>query len=75
MRKFKNVSPLGALELPLVGRVVALGEVIEVTPAQAVHLAGQADWEPADPKPKRRRQDATPDQDDDADGAADEREE
>ncbi|WP_194521971.1 hypothetical protein [Cellulosimicrobium sp. JZ28] len=76
MRKFKNVSPLGALELPLVGRVVAHGEVIEVTPAQAVHLAGQADWEPADPKPKRRRQDAAPDQDDAADGVVDdEREE
>ena len=75
MRKYKNVSPLGALELPLVGRVVAPGEVIEVTPAQAVHLAGQADWEPADPKPKRRRQDAAPDQDD-ADGVVDdEREE
>jgi hypothetical protein len=44
--KFKNVSPLGALELPLVGRVVARGEVVQVTAAQAKHLTGQADWQP-----------------------------
>ena len=46
MAKYKNVSPLGALELPLVGRVVAAGEVIEVSAAQAKHLKGQADWQP-----------------------------
>jgi hypothetical protein len=46
MAKFKNVSPLGALDLPLVGRVVARGEVITVTTAQAKHLKGQADWQP-----------------------------
>ena len=47
MPKFRNVSPLGALELPLVGRVVERGEVISVTAAQAKHLAGQTDvWQP-----------------------------
>lgn len=47
MPKFKNVSPQGALELPLLGRVVAAGEVIEVTPAQAKGLRGQdAIWRP-----------------------------
>lgn len=47
MPKFKNVSPLGDLELPLVGRVVKRDEVIEVTAAQARHLAGQAGtWKP-----------------------------
>lgn len=47
MAKFKNVSPLGALDLALVGRIVGRGEVIEVTAAQAVHLAGQeGTWEP-----------------------------
>lgn len=47
MPKFKNVSPLGALDLPLLGRVVAAGEVIEVTTAQAKHLDGQqAVWQP-----------------------------
>lgn len=44
--KFKNVSPLGALDLPLVGRVVGPGEVIEVSAAQARHLQGQSDWVP-----------------------------
>jgi hypothetical protein len=47
MPKFKNVSPLGALDLPLIGRVVDRGEVIEVTAAQAKHLRGQTDtWKP-----------------------------
>lgn len=47
--KFRNVSPLGALDLALVGRVVAPGEVITVTAAQAVHLAGQdGTWQPVD---------------------------
>lgn len=46
MAKFKNVSPLGALDLPLVGRVVDAGEVLEVTAAQAKHLKGQTDWQP-----------------------------
>lgn len=47
MPKFMNVSPLGALDLPLLGRVVAAGEVIEVTAAQAKHLDGQdAVWRP-----------------------------
>ncbi len=47
MPKYKNTSPLGALELPLIGRVVEHGEVITVTAAQSCHLAGQtAVWEP-----------------------------
>ena len=46
MPKFINASPLGALDLPLLGRVVAPGEVIELTRAQARHLKGQADWKP-----------------------------
>jgi hypothetical protein len=45
--KFKNVSSQGALDLPLIGRVVQPGEVIEVTAEQAKHLAGQdAVWQP-----------------------------
>lgn len=50
MPKFKNVSPLGALDLALVGKVVDPGEVIEVSAAQALHLEGQADWEAVAPK-------------------------
>ena len=53
MAKFKNVSPLGALDLPLVGRVVVTGEVVEVTAAQAVHLAGQSDWQPVGASKKK----------------------
>lgn len=49
MPKFRNVSPLGALDLALVGRVVEPGEVITVTESQAVHLAGQeGTWEPVE---------------------------
>lgn len=59
MPKFKNVSPLGALDLPLVGSAVGRGEVIEVTAAQAVHLAGQDDtWQPV--KGRARGQDQEP---------------
>jgi hypothetical protein len=47
MPKFKNVSPLGALDLPLIGRVVEAGEIIEVTTARAKFLKGQTDtWKP-----------------------------
>lgn len=45
--QFKNVSPQGDLDLPLVGRVIAAGEVFDVTPEQAELLAQQpAVWEP-----------------------------
>lgn len=45
--KFRNVSPQGDLELPLVGRVVAFGEVIDVTKEQARLIQGQTDvWQP-----------------------------
>lgn len=41
MPKLKNVSPYGDLDIPLLGRVVAAGEVFEVTTEQAKHLKGQ----------------------------------
>ena len=44
MQQFKNVSPLGALEVPLLCRIVERDEVIEVTEDQAPLFAGQADW-------------------------------
>lgn len=40
---WRNVSPYGALDIPLLGRTVEAGEVFEVTPEQAKHLAGQDD--------------------------------
>lgn len=46
-KKFKNISPLGDLDLPLLQRVVKAGEVIEVSPEQAAHLEGQTEtWQP-----------------------------
>lgn len=70
MPQFKNVSPLGALDLALVGRVVDADEVIEVSAAQARHLEGQADWQPVEPgaRPQRKRAGA---KHDDATGAVD----
>lgn len=55
MPRYQNVSPLGALELPLLGRVVEPGEVVEVSDEQATSLHGQeATWQPvADPPPRR----------------------
>ena len=47
MHKFKNASPQGNLDLPLVGRVIAAGEVFEVTAEQAALLSAQPDvWQP-----------------------------
>lgn len=43
MAKFKNVSPLGALDVPAVGRVIDAGEEFEVDEAVAAVLAGQRD--------------------------------
>lgn len=54
MPYLKNVSPYGDLEIPLLHRVVAAGEVFEVTDEQAERLAGQDDnYQPvAAPKKK-----------------------
>jgi hypothetical protein len=52
MFRFKNISSQGALDLPLLGRIIAAGEEFEVTPEQAEHLAKQPDvWKPLDPPP------------------------
>ncbi|KQR91289.1 MAG: hypothetical protein J0I33_00115 [Microbacterium ginsengisoli] len=49
MAKFKNISPLGALDVPALGKVVAAGEEFEVTEDVAAVLAGQRDnFEPID---------------------------
>lgn len=53
--RFKNVSPQGDLELPLLGRVIAAGEEFAVTPAQADLLAAQPDlWQPATSKDTKK---------------------
>lgn len=41
MAKFKNISPQGALDLPLLGRIIAAGEEFEVGPEDAKHLTRQ----------------------------------
>jgi len=41
--KIKNTSPIGDLDVPLLGRIVAVGETVEVTPDQASRLLRQAD--------------------------------
>lgn len=44
--QIKNVSRFGDLEVPLLGRVVAHGEVVDVTAEQAEQLLLQADnWQ------------------------------
>lgn len=42
-KKFKNVSPLGALEIPALGIVVEPGEIFTVSDALAPNFADQAD--------------------------------
>lgn len=58
--EIRNTSPLGDLDVTLLGRVVMAGEVIDVTEEQAVELcAGLANFAPVDPdaltKTKTRR--------------------
>lgn len=49
MPKLKNISPLGALDVPLLRTVVEAGQVVEVTEEQArVLLLQPGNYEPAD---------------------------
>lgn len=49
MPQIRNVSPLGEVEIPLLGRVVGAGEVVEVTDEQAAVLLEQVgNYEQAD---------------------------
>lgn len=43
MPKIKNVSPFGALDIPLLGRVVDAGSTVEVTDEEAAILLRQED--------------------------------
>lgn len=53
MPKIKNVSPFGDLDVPLLGRVVAAGETVEVTDEQAEALLQQPDnYQPVGAKGK-----------------------
>ena len=47
--KIKNVSPLGAVSVPMLGREVDAGSVVDVTDSEASMLLRQPrHWEPAD---------------------------
>lgn len=49
MPKIRNVSPIGALDVPLIGRHLDAGEEADVTAEQAAVLLAQADnYAPAD---------------------------
>lgn len=41
MPKLRNTNPLGAIELPLIGRVLKAGEEFEVSDEQAARLLEQ----------------------------------
>jgi hypothetical protein len=58
MAQFKNISPLGALDIPALGRIVQAGEVFDVPADLADYIAGQPkNFEPYKP-PKQTK--ATP---------------
>lgn len=66
MPKLKNISPLGALDVPLLRRVVDAGEVFETTEDQARVLLLQPDnYQPTDKAAKTLAADLTAQQDDD----------
>lgn len=49
MATFKNISALGALEVPMLRRVIAEGETFEVNDEHAIYIAGQrGNFEPVD---------------------------
>jgi hypothetical protein len=66
MPKLKNISPLGALDVPLLRRVVDAGEVFDTTEEQAKVLLLQHDnYQPADKAAKTLAASLTAQQDDD----------
>lgn len=57
--RFKNVSPLGALDVPALGRVIAAGEEFDVREDLVPLFAGQAEnYEPMNPSAKAAAADA-----------------
>lgn len=66
MPRIKNISPLGALDVPLLRRVVEAEEIIDVTEDQARVLLLQPDnYQPTDKAAKTLAADLTAQQDDD----------
>lgn len=47
--RIRNINPLGAVDVPLLGRIVEAGEPVEVTDEQAGLLLDQpTNWEAAE---------------------------
>lgn len=64
MPKIKNVSPFGDLDVPLLGRVIAAGESVEVTDEQAEVLLQQPDnYQPVGAAAKEIKKEVTSDDD------------
>lgn len=58
--QFKNASPLGALDVPALGRIVQPGEVFEVDATLAPTFADQrGNFEPVKPATKRNTKEET----------------
>lgn len=72
MPRIKNVSPLGALDVPLLRRVVEAEEIVDVTEDQARVLLLQADnYQPTDKAAKAIAADLAAEQDTDGADAPD----
>ncbi len=57
--RFKNVSPLGALDVPALGRVIAEGEEFEVREDLVPLFAAQVgNFEPVNPAAKAEQEEA-----------------
>ena len=52
--KIKNVSPLGELDVTLLGRLVGAGEVVEVTAEQGGALIEQGIFEAVEAKTEKK---------------------
>ena len=54
--RIKNISPLGDVDVPLLGRIVEAGEIIDVSPEEAEQLVLQeANWQATDAEAKKLR--------------------
>ena len=50
--RIRNLNPIGEVEVPSLGRVVAAGETVEVSDEVGAALLDQPmNWAPADPAP------------------------
>lgn len=74
MAKFRNISPLGALDIPALGRIVEAGKVFEVEKGMVQHFADQtANFVQIKTSPRKpAKQKSTPDEPDTGDNQQEE---